>query len=142
MKGKSPYEILYSQPHTYLNLKTFGWLCFASTLKNDRSKLELRSRKSVFIGYKIGIKGYVLFDVKSKDIFISKNVIFYESIFPYNFSTHHSKNNDSLIHDDVNFLLEPINCSRSTKAHDPGYIVHVQDSDNTPEITHSDDSIS
>ena len=73
---------------------------------------------------------------------MSKNVIFYESIFPYNFSIHHSKNSDNLIHDDVNFLLKPISCSGSTKAHDPGNIVHVQDYDNTPEITHSVDSVS
>jgi len=52
LKGKSPYEMLYYQPPTYINHKTFGCLFFASTLENNRSKLEPRSRKSVFIGYK------------------------------------------------------------------------------------------
>jgi len=74
-------------------------------LENNHTKLEPRSRKIIFIGYKTDIKGYVLLDVKNGEFFINKNVIFYENIFPYNFSNHHNKNNDSLIHDDANFLL-------------------------------------
>jgi len=89
--------MLYCQPPTYLNLKTFGCLCFASTLENNHSNLESRSRKSVCIGYKTGIKGYVLLDVKSREIFISRYLIFYENIFSYNLSNHHNKNSDSFV---------------------------------------------
>jgi len=81
LKGKSPYEMLYCQPPTYLNLKTFGCLCFASTLENNRSKLVPRSRKSVFIGYKTGIKGYVLLDVKNREIFINEKMLSFMKIF-------------------------------------------------------------
>jgi len=48
----------------------------------------------------------------------------------------------SLIHDDANFLLELNSCSGSTKAHDPGNIFHIQNSDNTPEITYNVDYVS
>jgi len=83
LNGKSPYELLHETPPTYLNLKVFGSLCFASTLENNRTKLQPGSRKCIFLGYKIGIKGYVLLDIVSREIFISINVIFYESNFPY-----------------------------------------------------------
>jgi len=78
-----PYQILYKKPLTYLNLKVFGTLCFASTLECNRTKLDPRARKCVFLGFKTGIKGYVLLDTLSREIFISRNVIFYENVFPY-----------------------------------------------------------
>jgi len=33
LNGKSLYEILHDTPPTYMNLKTFGSLCYASTLE-------------------------------------------------------------------------------------------------------------
>jgi len=60
LKLFSPYELLYKILPTYLDLKVFGSLCFASSLKNNRTKLEPRFRKCVFLGYKSGIKEYVL----------------------------------------------------------------------------------
>jgi len=83
LNGKSPYELLHETPPMYLNLKVFGSLCFTCTLENNKTKLQPRSRKCIFLGYKIGIKGYVLLDIMSREIFISKNVIFYENTFPY-----------------------------------------------------------
>jgi len=62
---KTPYELLYKTPPTYLNLRIFGSLCFASTLENNRTKLEPRARKCVFFGFKTGIKGYVLLDTNN-----------------------------------------------------------------------------
>ena len=38
----------------------------------------------MFLGYPSNTKGYKLFDLKRKITFISRNVIFIESIFPYN----------------------------------------------------------
>jgi len=74
---------LYEKPPTYLNLKFFGTLCFASTLENSRTKLDPRARKCVFLDFKIGVKGYVLLITTSREIFISRNVIFYENSFLY-----------------------------------------------------------
>jgi len=48
-----PYELLYLISPTYLDLKTFGSLCFASNLENDCTKLEPISRKYVFLKYKL-----------------------------------------------------------------------------------------
>jgi len=48
--------------------------------------LDSRSLKCVFLGYKYGTKGYVLYDLHSKSIFVTKNVIFHENIFLYSSS--------------------------------------------------------
>jgi len=63
LNGKSPCEILHDTPPTYMNLKMFGSLCYASTLEHNKTKLDYRSRKCVFLGYKNGINGYVVLDM-------------------------------------------------------------------------------
>ena len=47
LKNKSPYEMLNLKPPTYLDLKTFGCLCFASSSNFNRNKLDPRA-KNVF----------------------------------------------------------------------------------------------
>ena len=50
------YEMLYDYPPTYLNLKVFGSLCFASTLENHITKLDSHTKTCIFLGYKMGLK--------------------------------------------------------------------------------------
>ncbi|KAL8097768.1 hypothetical protein AgCh_030767 [Apium graveolens] len=47
----SPYEILFKHKPDYSILKAFGCLCFVSTSKTDRSKLDPRAVSSIFLGY-------------------------------------------------------------------------------------------
>jgi len=63
-------------------LKVFGSLCYATT--GPKQKFDSRSRKGVFLGYQFGTKGYIILDLQNKDIFVSRDVIFYESHFPFN----------------------------------------------------------
>ncbi|KAI5430489.1 hypothetical protein KIW84_034901 [Lathyrus oleraceus] len=65
------------------SLKVFGSLAFASTLHMHITKLEPRGRKCVFLGYKNGMKGVILYDINSHTILVSRNVIHHEHIFPY-----------------------------------------------------------
>lgn len=81
-KNNSPFQLLYNKPPTLLHLKSFGCLAFASTLHAHHTKFDSRARKTVFLGFRNGTKGYLLYDLHSHEFVISCNVIFYETTFP------------------------------------------------------------
>ena len=43
----------------------------------------LLGQRSVFLGFRNGIKGFVLLDMSTNQIFVSRNVVFYDHILPY-----------------------------------------------------------
>jgi len=81
IQNNCPYKLLYNCVPNLSDIKVFGCLCFASTLEQNRSKLDPKARKCIFLGYKQGTKGYIVMDVHSRETFVSKNVIFYETYF-------------------------------------------------------------
>ncbi|RDX77553.1 Isoflavone 2'-hydroxylase, partial [Mucuna pruriens] len=75
---KYPYALLYNDSATFLDFKVFGCLAYASTLTHQRTKLDSHARKYIFLGYKLGTKGYIYM------IYIPNlNAMFYENVFPY-----------------------------------------------------------
>lgn len=83
LNKKSPYQVLFNKKLNYLHLKVFECLAFATTIVNGRHKFDPRAKRCLFIGYPFGIKGYTLLDVETKKIFVSRNVVFYENLFPF-----------------------------------------------------------
>lgn len=83
LKNKTPFEILYHKQPTYSHLRSFGCLCFTTTVKGHKDKFEPRSTPHVFVGYPFNTKGYKVLNLETKRIHISRDVVFYENVFPF-----------------------------------------------------------
>lgn len=73
--------MLLSKQPSYDTLKSFGCLCYVSTLSHNRRKFEAREKGCVFLGYAQNQKGYKLLDLDTKRVFVSRDVRFHEHQF-------------------------------------------------------------
>lgn len=84
LSGKSPHEVTFKSPHSYQHLRAFGCLCYVNTPKPLQYKFKPRSSACVFIGYPFSKKGYTVLQLDTKKITVSRDIIFYGSIWkPY-----------------------------------------------------------
>lgn len=81
LHGKTSYEMLHGQAPLYDHLRVFGCLCYAHNLGRGGDKFA--SRKCVFVGYPYGKKGWKLFDLDTQCYFVSRDVEFFETEFPF-----------------------------------------------------------
>ncbi|KAL4320330.1 hypothetical protein GQ457_18G016730 [Hibiscus cannabinus] len=83
LSNKTPFEVLFHKQPKLDHLRNFGCLAFASILPKPKTKMHPRATKTVFIGYPKNIKGYRLYDLETKNIFVSRDVVFSEDKFPF-----------------------------------------------------------
>ena len=114
LDNKSPYTVLYNKPPSFDHIKSFGCLCYASTLQHNRDKFQPRSIPCIFIGYPYGKKAYKLFNIEDQKVIISRDVVFHENIFPYSLQNSHSipdqifPTSSNLHHEDSDPISTPI----------------------------------
>ena len=82
ISNKTPFEALYNRPPSLSHLRVFGCQCY-TTVVHPKHKLDPRATKCIFVGYPHGQKGYKLYDLATEKFFVSRDVRFYEHIFPF-----------------------------------------------------------
>ncbi|XP_074324146.1 uncharacterized protein LOC141661063 [Apium graveolens] len=85
--NSSPYFKLFKKYPDLDNLRTFGCLCYVSTPKAHRTKFDSRANPGFFIGYPGNTKGYKVLDFHTQQIVVSRDVLFYETYFPFLFQS-------------------------------------------------------
>lgn len=74
--GKVFKEVCSGEKPSISNLKIFGCEAYSHIPKEGRRKLEPKSLECVFIGYTEGIRGYNLYNTKSRRVFYGRDVVF------------------------------------------------------------------
>jgi len=75
-----PQEAWTGKKVNYSFLRTFGCEAFVHNNKENRTKLEVKSKKCTFIGYGVNDFGYRLYDYENHKIIRSRDVIFNEKV--------------------------------------------------------------
>jgi hypothetical protein len=101
----TPYECLFEKKPDVSNLRVFGCITYMHIPDNQRKKLDAKSRKSIFMGYPEGVKGYKLYDPVSRKFLRSRDVIFLEKKF-HDFDIQTSSNFDDRAEDDIPIMIE------------------------------------
>ncbi|KAG8485735.1 hypothetical protein CXB51_019086 [Gossypium anomalum] len=106
IEKKTPQEVWSGNPANYSDLKIFGCPAYAHV---DNGKLEPRSIKCVFLGYKAGVKGYKLWCPENRKVMISRDVVFDETAMLPNLSLKDSSNkeNQSQVEHQINTESTP-----------------------------------
>lgn len=63
---------------SFKHLRVFGYRVFVHITKDERSKLDIKSKQSIFLGYGHEDFGYRLYDPIEKKVIRSRDVVFFE----------------------------------------------------------------
>jgi hypothetical protein len=78
LDGRIPEEAWTCKKVNYCFLKTFDCESFVHIDKENRTKLEAKSKKCTFIGYSVNDFGYRLWNYENNEIIKIRDVIFNE----------------------------------------------------------------
>lgn len=90
INNDAPHTRLFKTQPTYQHLKTFGCLCYPNLISTAKHKLAQRSTPCAFLGYPQDHRGYRCLGLKTKQIILSRHVVFDEMVFPFSFPSTHS----------------------------------------------------
>lgn len=75
--------MLFGKAPSYSHLRTFGCLCYATVPISHKDKLKARVMPCVFLGFPFAKKGYKLYNLQSRQCFVSRDVLFHEHHFHF-----------------------------------------------------------
>ena len=79
----TPLERLFGQKPDYYSLRVFGCACWPNLHPYNKHKLQYRSKQCVFLGFSNLHKGFKCLEISSGRVYISRDVTFDETIFPF-----------------------------------------------------------
>jgi histone deacetylase 1/2 len=80
---ETPFQRLFATDHDYGALRVFGCAYWPNLRPYNTKKLAFGSMQCVFLGYRPLHKGYKCLEIKSGQVYISRDVIFHEMQFPF-----------------------------------------------------------
>lgn len=80
--GKTPEEMWSGKIRSLKHLRVFGCKVMVHIPKQKRSKWQSKAREQVFLGYCENTKTYRVCDMKTMNVDKSRDVVFYEKVFP------------------------------------------------------------
>ena len=78
VKGMTPHQAWYGAKPRVEHLRVFGCTVYVHVPKDERGKLDSKTRKCVLLGYGSVQKGYRVFDCRTQKVSYSRNVKFNE----------------------------------------------------------------
>ena len=79
----TPFERLLKEKPDYKSLRVFGCACWPNLRPYNTKQLAFRSLRCVFLGYSGQHKGFKCLEPSSRRVYISRDVVFDEAIFPF-----------------------------------------------------------
>lgn len=83
LQGSTPLARLLHLEVDYTSLRIFGCACWPNLRPYNSRKLQFRSKQCVFLGYSNIHKGFKCLDITTGRIYISRDVVFDEDVFPF-----------------------------------------------------------
>jgi len=83
LDSKTPYEMLFGIKPTYEHIRVFGSLFYAHNHSRARNKFDARAHKSIFLGYPHGQKGWKVYNLENKWMYVPRDVVFFDNAFPW-----------------------------------------------------------
>ena len=81
LDNKTPFECWFGTKPDIAHLRIFGSVCYVHIPDSQRTKLDAKSYKAIFVGYPTETKGYKVYDLLNNKFARSRNVIFNENVF-------------------------------------------------------------
>ncbi|KAM1240518.1 hypothetical protein ACFX2I_046066 [Malus domestica] len=116
LEFKSPYQLLFGKVPEIHNFKVFRTAIYPLMRPYVVNKLQARSSQYVFLGYALGYKGAICYDLKNRRLILSRHVIHNEEVFPYKTELSQEFNSSKLskrIKDDMVMVQMPTPATNS-----------------------------